>query len=594
MTETLPCWNLTDLYPSTDSPCIEADKQKLREEILQFVKDYRGQVTALNVAGLAEAITRYESLQDILGKISSYGDLIFSTHSTIPEIVTVYQNISEFVSEQSSALTFFVLEVNQITAEQMESACVAHAALSHYAPWLRDVRAFKPYQLDVLLEQLLVEKSITSEAAWIRLYEDISNRMIVRVGDEQLTLAETLDLFSQPDAGKREAAAFALSEALTDRLDQFTLIFNTIIKDKSIEDQWRGFGRPVSSRNLANLIEDEIVDTLAATVTQHFSVLSERYYRLKARMMGKEKLEYWDRNAPLPDDEDSPIAWEEAKRIVLESYQQFSPEMARIAETFFTHEWIDASVKMGKTAGAFSHPTVPSVHPYILMNYQGKVRDVMTLAHELGHGVHQVLAAHQGTLMADTPLTLAETASVFGEQLTFQYLLSHAPSPAAKRRLIAGKIEDMLNTVVRQIAFYNFETALHHDRNNGELSAEAISKHWMKTQAESFGDAIRLDKSYHVFWTYISHFFHTPFYVYAYAFGDCLVNSLYAIYEEEKKQGRAADFEEKYLEMLRSGGRHRHKELLAPFGIDIAQADFWQKGLHHLSVLIDELEQDIL
>jgi oligoendopeptidase F len=439
MASVLPTWDLSDLYPALDAAAVEQDKQSLQQRVGEFAAQYRGNVSVLEASALAEAIRGYEQLQDGLGKLSSYADLLFATDTTTPAIVTLTQNLQEYVNAQSSMLVFFTLEINQIEDAALQRALDASAALAHYAPWLRDIRAFKPYQLDESLERLLLDKSITSDAAWVRLYEDTCNRMKITVGDEALTLTEALDLLSDTDAAKRKQAALALSHSFEAQLEQFTLIYNTLMKDKSIDDAWRGFDRPVSSRNLANLVEDSIVDTLAATITANFSNLSERYYTLKARLLGKERLDYWDRNAPLPGDADRFIPWEEARSIVLESYAHFSPRMASIAEEFFTKGWIDATVKPGKTSGAFSHPTVPSAHPYILLNYQGKVRDVMTLAHELGHGVHQVLSAAQGALMADTPLTLAETASVFGEQLTFQYLLSRETNHAERTHLIAGK-----------------------------------------------------------------------------------------------------------------------------------------------------------
>ncbi len=589
MSEALPHWDLSHLYDAPDCKAIGEDKAALEHSIKQFYAAYYGKVAALDAAGLAKAITHYEAIEGGLGKIASYAYLIFATDTTTPDVVTAYQNLQDFVNDCSSELLFFTLELNAIEDSALDGMVANDAALARYQPWLRDVRAFKPYQLDEKLEQLLLDKSNAANQSWVRLYEDISNRMQVEVGEDTLNLTEALDLLSHTDGHKRKQAALALSKSFETQADSFALIFNTIIKDNAVDDKWRGFAKPVSSRNVANLVEDEIVDTLAGTVTENFSALSERYYKLKAKMLGKGQLDYWDRNAPLPGDDDAHIPWAEAKDIVLKAYHDFSPEMATIAERFFDEDWIDAPVKAGKTSGAFSHPTVTSAHPYILVNYQGKVRDVMTLAHELGHGVHQVLAAEQGELMADTPLTLAETASVFGEQLTFQYLLARENDDAARKRLIAGKIEDMLNTVVRQIAFYNFETRLHDARKQGELSVDAISTHWMETQKESFGDAIEFHESYRFYWTYVSHFYHTPFYVYAYAFGDCLVNSLYAVYEEEKAAGNKADFERRYMDLLKAGGSLRHKELLAPFNLDISQPDFWQKGLSHIARMIDML-----
>jgi oligoendopeptidase F len=359
-----------------------------------------------------------------------------------------------------------------------------------------------------------------------------------------------------------------------------------LIKEKEVEDKWRQYKKPVSSRNRVNQVEDEVVDALVGTVTKNYQKLSHRYYALKAKWFDVSQLNYWDRNAPIPGEDDAIISWKEAKEIVLNSYNTFSPHLATIGEQFFDKNWIDASPRAGKASGAFSHPTVPSVHPYILMNYQGKSRDVMTLAHELGHGIHQVLAGRQGHLMADTPLTLAETASVFGEMLTFQSMLKNKTSPEQRRLMLASKVEDMLNTVVRQIAFHEFETHLHDERRSGELTPDDIGEIWMKIQKKSLGPAIKLDPNYSAFWSYIPHFIHSPFYVYAYAFGDCLVNSLYAVYEESE-----SGFTEKYIEMLSAGGTLRHKELLSPFNLDAGNPEFWEKGLSMIEGFIDELDE---
>ena len=383
----------------------------------------------------------------------------------------------------------------------------------------------------------------------------------------------------------RRDAATALGKVLSDNVRLFAHITNTLAKDKEIEDTWRNFARPVSSRNLANYVEDDVVDALVAAVRGAMPDLSHRYYRLKARWFGQDRLDYWDRNAPLPDDENRAIPWDQAVTKVLDAYGRFSPELAAVGRRFFDQAWIDAPVRPGKAPGAFAHPTVPSAHPYLLVNYQGKVRDVMTLAHELGHGVHQVLAGAQGHLMADTPLTLAETASVFGEMLTFRKLLDEAPAPRERRVMLAGKVEDMINTVVRQVAFYEFERRLHDKRRQGELLPDEINALWLGVQGESLGPAIRFDDGYGVYWTYIPHFLHSPFYVYAYAFGDCLVNSLYAAYHNAHE-----GFAEKYLAMLRAGGTLRHKELLAPFGLDASDPAFWDKGLGVIRGFIDELE----
>lgn len=590
MQDSLPHWDLSDIYPGSDSPELQRACREAQDETQRFAEQYRGKIAALYGQQLAEAIRRYEALEEQLGRIASYGDLLFSTHTTDEVIAGQHQNLQDIVKDCAGSLVFFTLEINKLEERDLQERLGASEALQHYQPWLRDIRAERNYMLDEAQEQLLIDKSTPANSAWIRLYEDVTNRLSVNTAEGAIGLTEALDKLSHPKEDVRREVARSLSEALSGRGETLALIFNTIIKDKAIDDKWRGFERPVSSRNLANLVEDEVVDTLADAVTERSGELSRRYYQFKAQRLGKDMLNYWDRNAPLHEEEEPSIPWDEAREIVLAAYDGFSPEMARIAKRFFDEGWIDAPVTPGKTSGAFSHPTTPSAHPYILLNYQGKVDDVMTLAHELGHGVHQVLAAEQGALMADTPLTLAETASVFGEQLTFQYLLSRTEDHTQRERLIASKVEDMLGTVVRQIAFYRFETRLHEARKEGELSLETIASHWMETQAESFGDAVRLEDSYRVYWMYVSHFIHAPFYVYAYAFGDCLVNALYATYEQERKAGRGSAFEANYLEMLRAGGRLRHKELLAPFGLDVSEPGFWQRGLDVIDRYIGMLE----
>jgi len=400
-----------------------------------------------------------------------------------------------------------------------------------------------------------------------------------------LTLEPALNLLSNPNEEKRKAAADALAKTFGANIRLFTLITNTLAKDKEISDRWRHFSDVADSRHLANRVEAPVVDALVAAVRAAYPRLSHRYYAMKAKWLGKDTLEHWDRNAPLPDRPERVVAWSEAKDMVLGAYQGFAPEMAKVARDFFDKRWIDAPVRPGKAPGAFSASTVPSVHPYVLMNYQGKTRDVMTLAHELGHGVHQVLAAPQGPLLSQTPLTLAETASVFGEMLTFRKLLSETQDAKERKAMLAGKVEDMLNTVVRQIAFYTFERRVHEGRRTGELTSDQINAHWMAVQSESLGPAIRLNPGYEVFWTYVPHFIHSPFYVYAYAFGDCLVNSLYGLYQEAHP-----GFVEKYFALLRAGGSKHHSELLAPFGLDAADPAFWDKGLAVIAGLIDEIE----
>jgi oligoendopeptidase F len=581
----LPQWDLSDLYPGRDSAELKRDLERSEGEAAAFRQRYEGKLAALSGAALGDAIAAYERLQDTLGRIMSYASLIYAGDMSDAENGRFFQNMQERVNGISTVLLFFTLEINRLDdaalAEKLESR-----ELAHYAPWLRDTRAFRPHQLSDEIEKLLHEKYVAGRAAWTRLFDETGAGLRFPLDGKELTSAEALHLLSDRDPDKRKRAAKTLGDVFGRNVRLFALITNTLAKDKEIEDRWRGFKRPISSRNLSNFVEDEVVDALIAAVHSAYPALSHRYYRLKAKWFGVATLPYWDRNAPLPEQEDRLIPWPEAERIVLEAYGAFSPELAAVGRRFFEQPWIDAPVRPGKSPGAFAHPTVPSAHPYLLLNYQGKTRDVMTLAHELGHGVHQVLAAPQGALMADTPLTLAETASVFGEMLTFQALLKAEKDPRRRKTMLASKVEDMLNTVVRQIAFVEFERRIHDERRHGELTPDRIGAIWTAVLAESLGPAITFEDEYQYYWTYIPHFIHTPFYVYAYAFGDCLVNSLYAVY-----QGAAPGFAEKYLDMLSAGGTRRHRELLAPFGLDASDPQFWKKGLSVISGFIDELEK---
>jgi oligoendopeptidase F len=580
----LPEWNLADLYPGTESEALSSDLDAAAGDAKSFKAQYAGKVATLSGAELGAAIAAYEKIDEIIGRVMSYAQLVYAGDMSSSENGKFSQSMRERATEIGSDLLFFGLEINRIEDADLEEK-LKTPELARYQPWLRDVRVFRPHQLSDELEEMLHEKSVAGRGAWMRLFDETMAGLRFEHDGKELTAAEVLDRLSHKDAKEREAAARSLSKVLGENVKLFALITNTLAKDKEVEDKWRHYDRPISSRNRVNQVEDEVVDALVDAVAKSYPRLSHRYYALKAKWFGVEALDFWDRNAPLPDDDDSVIRWDEAERTVLEAYGAFSPKLAEIGSEFFKKNWIDAPVRPGKASGAFSHPTVPTVHPYILMNYQGKTRDVMTLAHELGHGVHQVLAADQGHLQADTPLTLAETASVFGEMLTFRSMLAARKDPKERRIMLASKVEDMLNTVVRQIAFHQFETRVHDQRREGELTPEAIGDIWMDIQGESLGPAIRFDDDYRVFWTYIPHFIHSPFYVYAYAFGDCLVNSLYAVYQDAE-QG----FAEKYLKMLSAGGTLRHKELLAPFGLDAGDPAFWNKGLSVIEGFIDELE----
>ncbi|MGJ4933554.1 M3 family oligoendopeptidase [Bradyrhizobium sp. HKCCYLRH3083] len=586
---TLPEWNLGDLYMGIDAPEIAHDLAKMDAECVAFETDYKGKL-AEHVARedggewLAEAVRRYEAIDDLAGRLGSFAGLAHAGDSVDPAISKFYGDISERLTAASTHLLFFPLELNRID-DAVISRAMETPALGHYRPWIEDLRKDKPYQLEDRVEQLFHEKSQTGYSAWNRLFDQTIAGLRFQVGAKELAIEPTLNFLQDRDGAKRKAAAEALAKTFKANERTFALITNTLAKDKDISDRWRGFQDVADSRHLNNRVEREVVDALVASVRAAYPKLSHRYYQLKARWFKKKKLAHWDRNAPLPFAANATIAWPEAKSMVLTAYRGFSPEMADIAQRFFDHSWIDAPVRPGKAPGAFSHPTTPSAHPYVLMNYQGKPRDVMTLAHELGHGVHQVLAAKNGALMAPTPLTLAETASVFGEMLTFKRLLSETKDAKQRQALLAGKVEDMINTVVRQIAFYSFERAVHTERKNGELTAERLGQIWLSVQTESLGEAIEIKPGYENFWMYIPHFIHSPFYVYAYAFGDCLVNSLYAVYEH------AADgFAERYLAMLSAGGTKHYSELLAPFGLDAKDPKFWDGGLSVIAGMIDELE----
>ena len=585
----LPEWNLADLYASIDAPEIARDLEKLEADCIAFEADYKGKLAerlaaADGGAWLAEAVRRYEAIDDLAGRLVSFAGLAHAGNMVDPAITKFYGDVSERITAASVHLLFFTLELNRIDDGVIDQA-MADAALAHYRPWIEDSRKDRPYQLEDRVEQLFHEKSVTGYTAWNRLFDQTISGLRFKVGAKELAIEPTLNLLQDRDGARRKAAAEALAKTFKANERTFTLITNTLAKDKEIADRWRGFADIADSRHLSNRVEREVVDALVASVRAAYPRLSHRYYALKARWLKKKKLPYWDRNAPLPFAPAGTIAWSDAQDIVLRAYGAFSPRMASIAEQFFTDRWIDAPVRQGKAPGAFSHPTTPSAHPYVLLNYQGKPRDVMVLAHELGHGVHQVLAAGNGALMAPTPLTLAETASVFGEMLTFKRLLEQAGSTAQRRALLAGKVEDMINTVVRQIAFYTFERAVHTERRGGELTAERIGEIWLSVQGESLGPSIEIKPGYETFWMYIPHFIHSPFYVYAYAFGDCLVNSLYAVYESA-----AEGFAERYLAMLSAGGTKHYAELLKPFGLDARRPTFWDGGLSVIARMIAELE----
>ncbi len=581
----LPNWNLTDLYENIESPVLKRDVETADKKCTEFSNKYFGKVGTLNEDSLYKAILEYDNISDLIGKIMSFAFLNYCTQLEDHNVQSFYQNMEEKINEVSQKLIFFTLEINQLEDKQLK-VLLSNPELSKYRPFIEDSRVWKKYQLSQKEEEIIHEKNLSSRSAWVKLFDQTEAVLRFNFRNNELTLAEIFNKFSAANPEDRKLAADSVGEVLQKNISTFAFITNTLIKEKELEDKRRGLKEPISAQNLSNLIEDEVVETLIKTVKDNYPRLSHRYYKIKAKMLGMEKLNYWDRNAALNQDDDSNIPWEKAQDIVLNAYNQFSPEVAKIVQMFFDKNWIDAAPKKGKMSGAFSHSTVPSCHPYIMMNYLGKTRDVMTLAHELGHGVHQWLSRKQGSLMSRTPLTLAETASVFGEQLTFRSLISSEKDEKKRRILIANKVEDMLNTVVRQIAMCEFEKQIHAERRNGEMSPTKIGDIWVRTQVESFGDSIAIDDRYKNYWAYIPHFIHTPFYVYAYAFGDCLVNSLYHVYSSKA----VPNFEQKYITMLEAGGSMRYKEMLAPFNLDPSKSTFWQQGLDVISGFIDMLE----
>ncbi len=584
----LPQWNLDDLYAGIGSGELKADFDFCSRESRQFAERFRGklqQILTQKASALGRAIAEYEAIEERMGRILSYAQLAHATDMNDPANAKFLGDAQERITAASSHLLFFTLELNRLDNGALEAGMADAPELAHYRPWLDDLRKEKPHQLEDRIEQLFHEKSVTGRAAWNRLFDETISGLRFKADDEELGVESALNLLMDPDREKREAAAVEIGAVLKRNGRLFTHVTNTLAKDKEISDRWRSFGDVAQSRHLDNRVETEVVDALASAVRDAYPRISHRYFALKARWLGLGRMRHFDRNAPLPQTPQKLFSWNEARDAVLDAYRGFSPKMAEIAGGFFAKGWIDAPVRTGKAPGAFAHPTVPAVHPYVLLNYKGNPRDVMTLAHELGHGVHQVLAAGQGALMASTPLTLAETASVFGEMLTFRSLLDAISEPEQRKAMLARKVEDMINTVVRQIAFYWFERQVHEARREGELTESQLGDIWMEIQGECLGPAFELDDHYRSYWSYIPHFIHSPFYVYAYAFGDCLVNSLYAVYLQD-----GARFEDRYLAMLRAGGTLHHSDLLAPFGLDARQPDFWNGGLRVIEGFIDELE----
>jgi oligoendopeptidase F len=584
--ENLPQWNLNDLYTGETSEELIQDLKWLEQECADFENDFKDNLEKLSSNEFLKCILRYEKIQNISGRIMSFAGLKYYQSTTDNKRAKFLADTHEKTTIFSSRLVFFSLEINSLDNNKLDSLLKNNTELSRYRPIFDNLRKMKNHQLSDELEAYLHDQSVVGTSAWNRLFDETIADLKFTISGEKLNIEGALNLLSDHDRKQREIGAKEVAKVLKENINIFSRITNTLAKDKEIEDRWRKMPNPQFGRHLSNDIEPEVVEALRNAVVNSYPETSHRYYKLKTKWMDLEKMEIWDRNAPLPNQDTRVISWDVAKETVLSAYKDFSPKMATIAEPFFHNGWIDAAVKPGKAPGAFAHPTVTNVHPYIMLNYLGKPRDVMTLAHELGHGVHQVLAADQGELLSSTPLTLAETASVFGEMLTFNKILGNAKDKIERKVLLASKVEDMINTVIRQIAFYDFECKLHEARRTGELTSDQINEIWMSVQAESLGPCFNFMPGYETFWAYVPHFIHSPFYVYAYAFGDGLVNALYSVYQEG-----TADFEMKYFEMLKAGGSKHHSELLKPFGLNANDPKFWNKGLSVITKMIDELEK---
>ncbi|MCO4839005.1 MAG: M3 family oligoendopeptidase [Rhodobacteraceae bacterium] len=580
----LPEWNLDDLYTGEDAPELKRDLEWLETECAAFAADYENKLAMLDAASLLNCVLRNEKINQVAGRIMSYAGLRYYQMTTDASRAKFMSDAQEKITNYTTPLVFFTLELNTLDDHHMVALLTANADLARYKPVFDRIRAMKKYQLSDELEKFMHDLGVVGDA-WERLFDETIAGLEFNVEGDLLNIEGTLNLLTDPDRSKREAASRELAEVFGANVKTFARVHNTQAKEKEIIDRWRGMETPQTGRHLSNDVEPEVVEALRNAVVAAYPKLSHRYYELKRKWLGLDVMQVWDRNAPLPMEDTRIVDWATAEDMVMSAYNAFDPRMGELAAPFFSDGWIDAGVKPGKAPGAFAHPTVTNVHPYVMLNYLGKPRDVMTLAHELGHGVHQVLAAEQGEMLSSTPLTLAETASVFGEMLTFRKMLDGAETKSERRILLAGKVEDMINTVVRQIAFYDFECKLHAARAQGELTPENINDIWMSVQGESLGPAFEFMDGYETFWAYIPHFVHSPFYVYAYAFGDGLVNALYAVYAEGDE-----GFEDKYFEMLKAGGSKHHKELLAPFGLDASDPKFWDKGLSMISGFIDELE----
>jgi oligoendopeptidase F len=585
----IPEWDLKDLYSGIKDPKITKDLEDLKNLSSNFAKKYEKQIEKFYLESsenLIKMIEEYESISELMSKIGTYAYLNKAKYSSENEIAVFYQNLSDEISKLGSNLIFVILEIKSLGKDELFLKIDQNSGLKKYQSWFKKIFLFEKHYLSNQEEKIFHLKESTSSGLLVRLFDEFFSDLRFDFKGQKLTDNEIFNYFFSSNESERKDAGLSIGKKLSENGKFLSIILNMVAKDKSIEDEFRKFNKPISSRNLMNNIDDDVVENLISSVKEKYKDIPNRYYKLKAKWLKKEKLNFWDRNAPIFSGAKRKFSWNESKEIVLRAFNKFSSVLSEEARKFFDNGWIDAKIIPGKTSGAFCHPCTPSVHPYMLMNFHGDVYDVMTLAHELGHCIHYALSKNNGYLNFDIPLTLAETASVFGEQLVFRYLLEVESEPELKKALIAKKVEDMINTVFRQISFVDFEIQVHQKRLKSELSENEICDIWMDVQKNVLGDAFNLSDEYRYYWSYISHFIHSPFYVYAYAFGDCLVNSLYK-YSLKNEH----NFAEKYIAMLAKGGTEDSEQILKPFGLNIHEKNFWNSGLEMISELIDILEK---
>ena len=584
--EKMPEWDLSEYYKGTDDKQIDKDLKKYAQLAAAFAKKYKGKVAALDAKAFVAALKEIEDISKLGSKLGGFAYLNSTTRLMDAKASALYQKVSEALSEAGTDLLFFGLEYNKRDEKAIRKV-EEDKEVKVYAPYLKRVRKFKPYELSEDVEKTLLEKDVTSGSAWVRLYEESMARLSYEVDGKKYNDAQIGRLCLSPDAELRAKAGKEINKVSKDNSFSVCYIYNMIMKDKAVEDKKRGFKLPMSARNLSEEVSDETVNALAQTVRDNYKNIAWRFYKLKAKLLGVDKIQYWDRNAPLPIEDDRSYTWDEAVQTVLKAYNEFSPKLYNVAKEFFENPWIDVAPKDGKRSGAFCSGPLVEEHPFLMLNFVGKRNDVLTLAHELGHGCHHQLRRKNGTLNETTRMTTEEVASVFGEMLVFQSMLNNAKSDDEKISLLAMKINDMINTAIRQIAFHFFETRAHDERQNGELSSERLNQIWLEEMKESLGPSVEVDENSAYIWEQVGHFFFLPFYVYAYSFADCVVNSLYWL----KLQNKVENFEDKYLELLSKTAIGDYKEIFAPFNLNPESHDFWQGGLNLISYYLDQMEE---